>query len=135
MGVKTISQPGSFAAKFDAALKGKDIGVRTVARRVVERRGIPSGPEAARRVDNTRRMLNKYRGGVVPTPASRHEIEDAMEIARDSLKPDDDAEADQSVRRFLVPVEVSLDYDLLAEAIRRGADNGNRVPSHGARVA
>lgn len=83
---------GSFAAKLDSALTERALGRRTLARKLSEGRG------GAQSVDTLRRLLHKYlRGDVVPTTASRHEIEDALGCERDSLQPDDDEDGSRAV--------------------------------------
>lgn len=104
----------TFAEKFDAALVEKQMGKRTLARQLAERRG------GRQNVEGIRRLLNKYIGsGVVPTEASRHEIEDALDLERDSLKPDgdDEEEADPTVLRARRRAE------LVAHLVEAGRDD------------
>lgn len=82
----------TFAEKFEQALEARrqtdpGFGVRTLARKLAD--GDPA------RVETIRRRLNKYRpkpgGGaaeVAPTEPTRHEIEAALGIPADGLKPE-----------------------------------------------
>lgn len=92
MGETTTTPSRGFGEKLDAELVSRAIGRRTLARQLSEGRG------GRQSVDTLRRLLHKYlRGDVVPTPASRHEIEDALGLERDSLKPDDDEDGSRAV--------------------------------------
>jgi len=110
----------TFAEKFERALEEKrreipGYGLRTLARLLAK--------DDPKNTEIIRRRLNKYRpkpgsGGaaeVAPTEPSRHEIEAAMGLERDALRP----EADRVAASAAVIVSVPLDYDLLAEAISR----------------
>lgn len=88
----TTSIAGTFAEKFEEALEDlrerePGYGLRTLARKLAK-----DDPE---KVETIRRRLNKYRpkpggGGaeVAPTEPTRREIEAAMGLDQDSLKPD-----------------------------------------------
>lgn len=82
----------TFAEKFERALEERrerepDFGLRTLARKLAK--------DDPRQTEIIRRRLNKYRppkgGGsaeVSPTEPTRHEIEDALGVDRDALKPE-----------------------------------------------
>lgn len=81
----------TFADKFEKALaekreKDPAYGLRTLARKLAK--------DDPRQTEIIRRRLNKYRpkpgGGaeVAPTEPTRREIEKAMGLRRDTLKPD-----------------------------------------------
>jgi hypothetical protein len=104
MGKQTLVKR-TFAEKFAAALAEKQVGKRTLARQLSASR------EGRQSVDTMRRLLNKYlRTGVVPTEVSRHEIEAALGLDRDTLKPDadDDEEADPAVKLRRIRAELVL---------------------------
>lgn len=83
-----MTPKGSFAAKLDRELKARQLGRRTLARQLSEGRG------GRQTVETLRRLLRKYLSDqVVPSTATRHEIEDVLGLERDALKPDDDEEA------------------------------------------
>lgn len=82
----------TFAEKFEDALQARKdedpaFGVRTIARILAK--------DDREKIETIRRRLNKYRpkngGGaaeVAPTEATRREIEDALGLDTDTLKPD-----------------------------------------------
>ena len=82
----------TFAEKFENALAEKretdpNYGIRTLARKLAK--------DDPRQTEIIRRRLHKYRppkgGGsaeVSPTDATRHEIEDALGVDHDALKPE-----------------------------------------------
>lgn len=122
---KTI-QKLTFADKFDRALSAKKAadpgyGVRTIARAMAK--GDP------KRVETIRRLLNKYRPKVdgrppevSPTEPTRHEIEAAMGLELDSLKPDgdDDEEDDPAMKLRRIRAElVLLGREDLADDLRQ----------------
>lgn len=88
----TTSTTGTFADKFEEALRDlrerePGYGLRTLARKLAK--------DDPKLTETIRRRLNKYRpkpsGGaaeVAPTASTRQEIEDAMGLERDALKPD-----------------------------------------------
>lgn len=98
----------TFAEKFEEALEeirdnDPSFGIRTIARRM------SNGDRE--RIETIRRRLNKYRpknggsaGEVAPSPPTRREIEDAMGLPPDSLRPDPLEEADALVA-VLMPSE------------------------------
>lgn len=99
----------TFAEKFEEALAEKrrtenpDYGIRTVAR------VLSDGDKE--KVEVIRRRLHKYRpkrpGGaaITPTEPTRHEIEKAMGLEQDALKPevDENAAAAQAFMDDLMP--------------------------------
>lgn len=87
-----------------------------MAREIASRRQQPE------RVESLRRQLRKYLDGTQPSPANRQLIEEALGLERDSLKDeDDDEESDTLLQRLIIPVNVSIDYALLARAIEQRA--------------
>jgi hypothetical protein len=84
---------GTFADKFEKALAERravdpKFGLRTLAKQLAK--------DDPARAETIRRRLNKYRpkpgGGaaeVAPTEPTRWEIEDALGLERDALKPDE----------------------------------------------
>lgn len=84
---------GTFGEKFEQALEDKKktepgYGLRTLARKLAK--------DDPAKVEVIRRRLHKYRpkpgGGaaeVAPTEPTRHELEAAMGLERDALKPDE----------------------------------------------
>jgi hypothetical protein len=114
MGRTRTLQKLTFADKFEQALNDKkasspNYGIRTVARAMAK------GDRD--RVETIRRLLNKYRGKadgrkaeVTPSEPTRHEIEAAMGLERDSLKPDgdDDEEADPAMKLRRIRAELML---------------------------
>ena len=122
--ISTPQVPRTFAAKFEAALQSRNVGVRTLARRIVDKQGVPAGTDYGKRVDNVRRQLNSYRGighqsPIVPREAMRHLIEDALEMKRDELEPDDEEE-DPEMRMRRIRAELVLTgRDDLADELRK----------------
>jgi hypothetical protein len=109
-----VASAHTFRDKLQRELQRRQWGVRTLAREMATSAGQPD------RVESLRRQLRKYlstRDLVVPTVGTRHAIEDALQLERDALQ-DDDEESDQEMR-ITVPIQVSIDYDLLALAIER----------------
>lgn len=89
--------PGTFGEKFEQALEEKKktepgYGLRTLARKLAQ--------DDPAKVEIIRRRLHKYRprpgGGaaeVTPTEPTRHELEAAMGLDQDALKPDEQVAA------------------------------------------
>lgn len=115
----------TFAEKFEDALderkqETKGWGLRTLARKLAD-----NDPE---RTEIIRRRLNKYRpkpgGGAAetaPTDPTRHEIEKAMGLKRDSLKPDADAIAASMLdREFLADLAPLRRLYEIGQQIERG---------------
>jgi hypothetical protein len=102
----------TFAHKLRAELDRQDLGVRTLARKLSDDK---------HSLEIVRRRLNKYlRDGVVPTEATRHEIEAALGTDRDALNPDDDDDEDDEealVRARLATAVLPL-VDVLLELTR-----------------
>lgn len=83
----TVISSGTFGDKFEAALQDSELSLRALARILAK------GDKE--KTETIRRRLNKYRpkpsGGaaeVAPTAPTRHEIELALGLSADSLKPD-----------------------------------------------
>lgn len=105
----------AFSTRLRRELDSRGWGVRTLAREIASRRQQPE------RVESLRRQLRKYLDGTQPSPANRQLIEEALGLERDSLKDDDDEESDPLMRRLIIPVNVSIDYALLARAMEQRA--------------
>lgn len=111
----------AFADKFEAALTAKkqddpNYGVRTLAR------DLAGGDKE--RIETIRRRLNKYRpkpgGGaaeVAPTEPTRHDIEVAMGLDRDSLAP----EADPLAASAPIRIESLLNMEAIDVLLRERA--------------
>jgi hypothetical protein len=84
----TVAQ--TFGGRLRVELVARNMGVRTLAKQLA------ADPT---RVEAVRRRLNKYvHEGVTPGVAARHEIESALGLERDALKPDaDEDEADPAM--------------------------------------
>lgn len=101
----TTSTAGTFAEKFEEALRDlrerePGYGLRTLARTLAK--------DDHERIETIRRRLNKYRpkpgGGaaeVAPTEPTRHEIEKAMGLEQDALRPEHDDRAAADAQQFL----------------------------------
>lgn len=105
----------AFSARLRRELDSRDWGVRTLAREIATRRQQPE------RVESLRRQLRKYLDGTQPSPANRRLIEEALGLERDALKDDDDEESEPLLQRIVIPVNVSIDYALLARAMEQRA--------------
>lgn len=94
--------------KLRAALDSRGWGVRTLAREMARR------AEQPHRVESLRRQLKRYLSAtdtVVPSTATRHAMEDALESERDSLKADadDSEEAAEPMAQFMAPLMHALE--------------------------
>lgn len=88
----------SFRQKLRAELDQRGLGVRTLARQMAEKSNTPA------RVESIRRQLKRYlseQDPVSPTAATRHSIEDALELDRDSLSDDGESRAMPSFEEFI----------------------------------
>lgn len=104
----TTSTAGTFAEKFEEALEAlrerePGYGLRTLARKLAK--------EDPDRIETIRRRLNKYRprpgGGaaeVAPTEPTRREIEEAMGLEQDALRPDPVERTAADARQFLADI-------------------------------
>jgi ribosome-binding protein aMBF1 (putative translation factor) len=90
--------PRSFRQKLRNEIDQRGLGVRTLARTMAERSNTPA------RVESIRRQLKRYLSEVdpvSPTAATRHSIEDALGLERDSLTDDEDSRAMPSFEEFI----------------------------------
>jgi hypothetical protein len=113
---------GTFAEKFEKALSDRKeqdprYGLRTLARQLANDDG--------RQAEIIRRRLHKYRppkgGGaaIVPTAPTRWEIEDAMGLPRDALRPDEQP-ASSMVQELLAAVEPFRGISRIVNALENG---------------
>lgn len=112
----------TFAEKFEQALEERrerdpDFGLRTLARKLAK--------DDPRQTEIIRRRLNKYRppkgGGsaqVSPTQPTRHEIEDALGLPLDALKPEPQTVA--ATAEFLRDIAPLRRLWEVAERLERG---------------
>lgn len=111
----------TFAEKFEQALQDRKVedpefGLRTVAR-------ILAKDERAK-IETIRRRLNKYRpkngGGaakiIVPTEPTRREIEDALGLERDALRPEPVEAPDKMVAELIGVLSRYVDHRIKTAA-------------------
>lgn len=99
----------TFKDKLRAELDRQGISVTELARRLTVKH--PG------RLESVRRRLNKYLAGYPkPTGPTRHEIEAALNVTRDTLKPDDHSEVVAAVASA-IPLTVFIDPDVLLQAL------------------
>ncbi len=100
--------PQTFGDKLGHALRQKQLGVRTLARKL--------GAGDVARSEVIRRRLNKYlHEGVTPTEPVRHEIEDALELDRDSLKADEEESLDADLLSVVRAIQILVRAEVARE--------------------
>lgn len=97
----------SFGDKLGAELKARNMGARTLAKELSGRYGGS--------VDVRRRTIIRWLRGATPVARNRRIVEDVLGMPRDSLRGDDEDEEEDIAPPMTIAV--SIDYDLLAEAI------------------
>lgn len=88
----------SFRQKLRSELTQRGWGVRTLARTMADREGVPT------RTESIRRQLKRYLSDsqpINPTVATRRSIEEALGLERDALQSDEDDEESDPVALFM----------------------------------